>query len=128
VRKHKPTQAPAASNAPADQQTSKATLMAAAFIFLLVDFVVVLLLVSLAQEMGKEQTTQPPTANNAPADQQTSKATLMAAALVLFLADVVVIVLLLVPLAQEMGKECATQAPTAYHATTDQKAGDPTFV
>ena len=50
----KPTQAPTANNAPADQQTSKATLMAAAFIFLLVDFVVVLLLVSLAQEMGKE--------------------------------------------------------------------------
>jgi hypothetical protein len=50
------------------------------------------------------------------------------AALVFFLADVVVIVVLLAPLAQKMGKECATQAPTAYHATTDQKAGDPTFV
>ena len=52
----------------------------------------------------------------------------MAAALVLFLADVVVIVVLLVSLAQEMGKECATQAPAAYHAATDQKTGDPTFV
>jgi hypothetical protein len=44
--------------------------MAAAFIFLLVDVVIVLLLVSLAQEMGKECATQPPTANNAPADQK----------------------------------------------------------
>jgi hypothetical protein len=53
---------------------------------------------------------------------------LVAAAPVLFFGDVVVIVLLLVPFAQEMGKECATQAPAAYHAATDQKAGDPTFV
>ena len=50
VRKHKPTQAPAASNAPADQQTSKATLMAAAFIFLLVDVVIILLLAPLPKE------------------------------------------------------------------------------
>jgi hypothetical protein len=53
---------------------------------------------------------------------------MLVAALVLFLGDVVVIVLLLVPLAQEMGKECATQAPAAYHATTDQKTSDPSFV
>jgi hypothetical protein len=53
---------------------------------------------------------------------------LVAATLVLFLTDVVVILLLLVSFAQEMGKECATQAPAAYHAATDQKTGDPTFV
>jgi hypothetical protein len=55
VRKHKPTQTPAASNAPADQQTSKATLMAAALVFFLADvIVIVVLLAPLAQEMGKE--------------------------------------------------------------------------
>jgi hypothetical protein len=54
VREHKPTQAPAASNAPADQQTSKAMLMAAALVLFLADVVVIVLLVSLAQEMGKE--------------------------------------------------------------------------
>ena len=55
VRKHKPTQAPAASNAPADQQTSKATLMAAALVLFLADVVViVLLLAPLAKQMGKE--------------------------------------------------------------------------
>ena len=45
---------------------------------------------------------------------------MLVAALVLFLADVVVI-LLLVSLAQEMGKECTTQASAAYNAATDQK-------
>jgi hypothetical protein len=103
-------------------------LVAALVLFLADVIVIVLFLVPLAKEACKEQTTQAPAPHDAPADQQASKAMLVAATLVLFLGDVVVIVVILVPLAQEMGKECATQAPAAYHAATDQKAGDPTFV
>jgi len=47
------TQAPAAHNAPADQQASK-TMLVAALVLFLVDVVIVLLLVPLAKEACKE--------------------------------------------------------------------------
>ena len=47
------TQAPTAHNAPADQHSSK-TMLVAALVLFLADVVFILLLVSLAQEMGKE--------------------------------------------------------------------------
>jgi hypothetical protein len=83
---------------------------------------------SFTKKVRQHKPTEAAPTQHAAADQQANKATLVAAALILFLADVVVIVLLLVPFAQEMGKEQATQAPAAYHTTTDQKTGDPSFV
>jgi hypothetical protein len=81
---------------------------------------------SLTKKVLEHKPTEAASTQHAAADQQASKVMLVAATLILRLVDVVI--LLLVPLAQEMGKECAAQAPAAYHATTDQKTGDPTFV
>ena len=53
VRQHKPPEAAPTQHAAANQQTNKSTLVAALVLFL-ADVVVILLLVSLAQEMGKE--------------------------------------------------------------------------
>ena len=54
VREHEPTEAASTQHATADQQASKAMLVAAALIVLLVDFVIVLLFAPLPKEMGKE--------------------------------------------------------------------------
>ena len=75
----------------------------------------VLLLLPLAEESGKEQTTQPPTAQKAAGNQNACKPVILTAAAFVFFATLVLI-LCLVPLAEEMSKKQPTQAPTAQKA------------
>ena len=73
----------------------------------------VLLLLPLAEESGKEQTTHALTAQKAAGNQNAREPVILPATFLFFAA----LILFLVPLAEEMGKKQTTQAPTAQHAT-----------